>query len=255
MASGFRPITWQTCHLPKQGHSALEYEDAFAANVETGRFAVADGASESSFAGLWAQLLVEGFAGARNSSLRGRKWLGPLQQQWSAAVDALSLPWYAEAKREQGAFATLLGLHLQPRSKAGGTWRALAVGDSCLFQIRGDHLLATFPLSHSGDFGNQPGLLGSRLPAPPSRQEMQRRSGRWQTGDRFLLMTDALAQWFLQECEQNRKPWNTTLEVLMDTKPASDEAAGRPRFAAWIEELRARKEIRNDDVTLMEIQL
>ena len=51
----------QTLSLPKRGHSADEFEDAFAFDPAAGRYAVADGASESSFAGLWARLLVEGF--------------------------------------------------------------------------------------------------------------------------------------------------------------------------------------------------
>jgi len=42
---------WRALGLPKRGHSAEEYEDAFAGDPKVGRFAVADGASESSFAG------------------------------------------------------------------------------------------------------------------------------------------------------------------------------------------------------------
>jgi hypothetical protein len=170
------PIRWHGLSLPKRGHNAEEYEDAFAANAPAGRFAVADGASESSFATLWARLLVDGFV----RPVRQRKetgWLAPLQQQWAAEVDGRPLPWYAEAKRQEGAFATLLGLVLQKGpEKPGGLWHALAIGDSCLFQVRQGSLLKTFPVTSSQDFGDRPPLrkrpweaVGTlaRRPSPP----------------------------------------------------------------------------------------
>ena len=62
-----------------------------------------------SFAGLWARLLAEGFVAARRPrDLAG--WLGDARRRWAAEVMGLELPWYAEMKREQGAFATFLGL-------------------------------------------------------------------------------------------------------------------------------------------------
>src|SRR5262249_58048077 len=107
--SGLHPA-WHAFHLPKRGNAAEEYEDALAADPATGRFAVADGASESSFAASWARLLVEGFVGTVGKPWQNLDWLDPLRQRWADEVDGLSLPWYAEAKREEGAFATLLGL-------------------------------------------------------------------------------------------------------------------------------------------------
>src|SRR5205814_9053435 len=52
-------LTWRSFHVPKQGHTAAEYEDGWAAAPESGRFAIADGASESAFAGAWARTLVD----------------------------------------------------------------------------------------------------------------------------------------------------------------------------------------------------
>ena len=55
--------------LPKEGSREDEYEDAFApaqaADDAPSEFlcAVADGATETSFSGLWAQLLVEAYTG------------------------------------------------------------------------------------------------------------------------------------------------------------------------------------------------
>src|SRR5437660_9780190 len=104
LSSGLHPA-WHAFHLPKRGHAAEEYEDALAADPATGRFAIADGASESSFAAAWARLLAEGFVGASGKPWRDLDWLDPLRRRWADAVDGLSLPWYAEMKREEGAFA------------------------------------------------------------------------------------------------------------------------------------------------------
>src|SRR5205809_929272 len=104
-----RVLRWTVLCLPKRGHTEDEYEDAWAADPARGYFAVADGASETSFAGRWAQLLTEGFlTAARPPDLAD--WLTAPRRRWSAEVMGLELPWYAEMKREQGAFATLLGV-------------------------------------------------------------------------------------------------------------------------------------------------
>ena len=228
---------WHAFHLPKRGHVAGEYEDAFAGDPARRRFAVADGASESSFAAAWARLLAEGFVAARRP-WRDLNWLGPLRQRWAQEVDGLELPWYAEMKREEGAFATLLGVVFRP-----GRWRALAVGDSCLFRTRGGRLRKAFPLTASADFGNQPRLLGSR--GRVSLTEHAR--GRWRPGDHFLLMTDALAQWFLRRSEQGERPAAEIAELLRGgDRPAA--------FADWIERKRE-QDLRNDDVTLVVIDL
>ena len=134
MPTVLQPLRWHAFHLPKSGNSAEEYEDAFAASPEHGRFAVADGASESSFAGLWARLLVEGFVKEARKPWEETGWLKPLHERWAAEVNRRPLPWYAEMKRQEGAFATLLGFAL----RSPDHWRAVAVGDSCLIQVRGE---------------------------------------------------------------------------------------------------------------------
>src|SRR5712691_3925370 len=95
----------------KAGNDAADYEDAFAGDPAVGRFAVADGATESSFAAEWARLLAEDFVACRTGGADAwLKRLPAVQEQWWAVVGPKSLPWYAEAKREEGAFATFLGL-------------------------------------------------------------------------------------------------------------------------------------------------
>jgi hypothetical protein len=238
------PPRWHAFRLAKAGHAAEEYEDAFAA--ADGRFAVADGASEASFAADWARLLAEGFVAADGKPWQGLDWLPPLRQRWAAAVDGRALPWYAESKRDAGAYATLLGLVLQPaEGDKPGTWRALAVGDSCLFHTRGGRVLAAFPLESSTAFGTQPALLGSR--AGGAEPQGEQAHGRYRAGDRFLLMTDALAQWFLAQDEQGASPAEGVAELLAAADPEAT-------FAAWVGGRRGHG-LRNDDVTLLIVDL
>jgi predicted hydrolase (HD superfamily) len=73
-------------------------------------------------------------------------------------------------------------------------------------------------------------------------------NGNWRGQDRFCLMTDALAQWFLRQCDEDKEPWKVVDRLLA-------ESDADPVFGAWVEELRDRQEIRNDDVTLLVVDL
>jgi hypothetical protein len=236
-------MRWRVWCLPKRDHSAEEYEDAFAANPEHGRFAIADGASESSFARLWAQLLVEEFVQAPpGHPLPWAEWLSPLRKRWAEAVDGRSLPWYAEMKAQQGGFATFLGLVLE-----ADRWRAVSVGDCCLFQLRREEVLRAFPLTRAADFGNVPRLVGSRAGgSEPAVTQQAVAEGAWQVNDWLLLMTDALAQWFLSSLEAARESAWSLRSLLEDN-------ANSAAFASWVEGLRDREGLRNDDVTLLAV--
>jgi hypothetical protein len=128
-------------------------------------------------------------------------------------------------------------------------WRAVAVGDSCLFHTRGSRLLASFPVEHAADFGNMPRLLGSRSSRPDKLSEgWDRAHGRWKPRDRFLLMTDALAQWFLRQTETGKHPLEAITRLLAEAEP-------HKAFPGWVEERRDRQGLRNDDVTLLVVDV
>lgn len=247
--------------LPKAGNAVAEYEDAFAYSSTEGRFAVADGATDSAFAGRWARSLVQGFTASppqlsQESSGELHRWLEPFQQTWHAEIDWECLPWYGLEKAQTGAFSTLLGLELAPRESSapptlqaptpgGLRWHALAVGDSCLFHVRDDMLVMAFPLTRAEQFSNRPVLLSSN----PANNRLAwdavwLTEGECQPADLFFLATDALAHWCLARHAAGGKPW-ADLDVL------KTEAA----FVSFIADLRAEHAIRNDDVTLLAIRL
>ncbi len=247
-------------HVPKRGNAADEYEDAFfpkspfARCVNEFRCAVADGASESAYSGLWAQMLVRGFG------LR-RMRMEHLTRLWERATKYQPVPWYLEKKLKNGAHAAFVGLHLRddtehnsPKMNAGVEtprfWRALGVGDSCIFQIREDELITVGPLKRAEQFDNSPYLIASK-----ARQKRIRKravhvtvmEGDWQPGDTFFLVTDALAHWLLSELEADRTPWAPLRDLCAD----EDETL----YSRLVDELRTNQGLHNDDTTLMQVEV
>lgn len=235
---------------PRRGCSAQDWEDAVyptaSQTITTLPWcgAIADGASEAVFAGLWARMLVEA-VGKGRLSLQS-SWdstLAALGAEWDKEIAAKgALPWFTEEKVHAGSFATLLALELRAAEASNqGQWHAVAVGDSCLFQVREDQLVAAFPLEKSSAFSNRPQLIRSRRPTEQGRETA---TGLWQVGDCFYLMTDALAAWFLSTYENYGSPW----------KSCSDFADAAP-FANWVAARRDRGDLRDDDCTLLRLTL
>lgn len=237
-------VACDTLWLPKKGNSPEEYEDAAAPDTaieeECAEFvcAIADGATETSFSRLWARLLVCGY--------RDGKDLSASQEVWEERVSQKSLSWYAEQKAESGAFAALLGLKI----KANGTWVVEAIGDCCMVHVRQGNILQTFPLQHSDEFNNNPYLLSSKATSETIQEHLAIQSGAWNPGDRFLLMSDAIACWSFKRQEQHKDAllWldalrsQSDLDTFAELQRTSIEPDGRPAM-------------RNDDVTLMRILL
>jgi len=230
--------------LPKHGATRAEYEDAMAWSPKQRRFAVADGASASAFARLWAQLLVRAYVNGRLAADSIEADLAPVQVHWADKVQQRDLPWYAVEQARRGAFAALVGLTLHE----SGDWSALAVGDSCVFQVRDGAVIHALPLDDPQAFDNRPLLLGSR---PTANRQLRdagaivSASGTWQAGDTFLLMSDALAATFLRQLHQTDCP---ALNVLAFERSALG-------FRRWVAGLRSERQLRNDDVSLLWLAL
>jgi hypothetical protein len=236
-------IDCKTFWLPKFGNEVDDYEDAFApteivqGELTKFRCAVADGATESSFAGLWAKLLAEGHV--------EEKPLADLRSFFNLQIESKNLSWFAEAKADLGAFAAIIGLQLE----AEGRWHAQATGDSCLFHVREKKALAWFPLQKSEEFNNSPVLLSSKESDKIGVESQV--SGAWQAGDIFFLVSDALSRWIMLNIErQNQAIFerltslndSTELDVMAQAERQSIEVDGRPI-------------LRNDDLTLMRVNV
>jgi hypothetical protein len=241
--------------MPKEGNTPAEYEDAFWPRAALSfdsvpiRLAVADGATETSFSGLWARLLVTAYGRGRLAEKDWNVDLPRIRRVWRRAVGQRRLPWYAEEKLRAGAYSSLLGLTIlssQPPGAREGTWRALAVGDSCLIQARGDDMISSFPFSCSNEFNSRPLLVSSLDSQHEAESEAQSMSGRWAAGDAFFLMTDALAGWCLRGREAGEQVFDGLRSIGTQTQ-----------FESLVAELRGAVDdeglprLKNDDVTLV----
>ena len=234
---------------PKLGNSREEYEDAWAhrqTRTPVGiRVAVADGATESSYAKLWAVLLAESYV---RSELAGAEFfarLKPARRLWRQRLAGRPLPWFASEKAEQGAFAAFLGVEIDAHANR---WTALAVGDCCLIQIddvgKGMRAVEAFPLQKSSQFTMSPYLIGSRSEGEGEslKDQIQIGTGSLRDGDMLLLATDAMAAWLLKRQEEGRPLWKWLYRKL-----------GTPEsFAALVAHGR-KNGLRNDDFTLVRV--
>ncbi|MGW4382969.1 hypothetical protein [Kitasatospora sp. NPDC004531] len=269
---------------PKNGSTLAECEDAVCVlpdppfdELVDGPIAasVCDGATESVLAKDWARLLAaesaaqaldhpamftvdsafEEFAAAATS--RWDPWLEEYSRD--RASTGRPLKWYERTKLVGGAYATMLSVRIAPvpgpapgapTERPGTTtwhWQAAALGDSCLFHVRDDRLLRSFPIEQPEDFGTTPDLFGSRNhDTALLRARTLFAEGSCRPGDRLLLMTDALAAWFLAAPE----PADALGELLEFGGP--HDAAG---FSNWLDGLRVRRDLRNDDVAVVRIDI
>jgi hypothetical protein len=254
--------------LQKAGEPASAYEDRFfpykypygikphnQKNIK--RFAIADGASTAYLSGLWATALVEGFGCYEGeitdinffdliqTVILNENWTPRLADYIQKRVDGgKPLSWYDEVALQKGADSTLLEISFSfDENELKDKFSALAIGDSCLFQIRDDDLFTKFPLNSSADFDNSPSLISSDPKRNVNLHEKieYRNNQSVISGDKIFLMTDALASWFFQEREKGGKPWEIIGEIVVDESG----------FMDWIEQLRENNLLRNDDVTLM----
>ncbi len=249
-------------YLQKKGNAPEEYEDAYSepgAHRRPGlpfRFALADGATEGAFSGIWAGILTRVFCRVGSGhlpTLISRAEEG--WQRWQSeylrwrASHGQPLRWYEEPGLAAGAFSTLLGLEFtRTGTDAQLKWSAVAVGDSCLFLLHEDNLSLCFPINSSALLNDSPFLIASNSARNDRLLENCRvLQGTATAGDRFFLMTDALAGWFLRETEAGESPWPELEQVLREP--------GTNAFEEWIGSLRDSGKLRNDDVTVLMIEL
>ena len=234
--------------LPKAGHTLAECEDAFACNRTAMRFAVADGATESFDSASWAQRLVTKWV--NDSGLLTAEefwtWLKIEGQTQNDSWNRHDLPWYSMEKRRAGSFAAFVGVEIQIERER--QWKAIALGDSCFVHSRNGTVQVVFPVSSSTDFGSAPVLA-------PSCAELNAhalsaivlKSGEIVAGDRLLLLTDAIAAWYLLLCERHD---DKTRSLFDDLLTGGDEAA----TTNFLELERSTGRLKDDDVAIVCIE-
>ena len=238
-----------TFSLPKMGEAVSTNQDRLGHSVDGRMVAISDGAGSSLYPGEWAKILVDSFCEGDPSltfshSQISKQWLPPLQQEWRKFyLDKLRSPskkwWQGGSNTKSHGAATFLGLALRDHN----CWSAIAVGDSCLFKYSPlDQRLLSFPLQMSSEFKSTTSCFSS-LPEYPSAIPVSKQ-GSYAIGDYFLLATDALSQCILAGYENKSIDWSQFFEV-----------GCHQDFRDLIVGLRRQKKIKNDDTSLIRVQV
>ena len=250
MSSAKQSTTWdlqlRQLLLPKLDHEASECEDAIAIDTQTCRFAVADGATEAFDARNWAERLAQHWV-QRKSTLtleEFREWVSAEGRELHDSWNGLTLSWYSEEKARKGSFAALVGVELDLKNESA-SWKAIALGDTCLLHCRKGTLVKSLPLKCSESFNSAPVLVASDSSLhETSMQSVVTDSGICQAGDVLLLLTDAAASWCLQRFE------NKDLDVPEFLSVKSDG-----ELQEFFDTERMAGRIRNDDLAIVRIEI
>ncbi|MGH9941969.1 MAG: hypothetical protein ACRD9R_06375 [Pyrinomonadaceae bacterium] len=236
--------------LPKEGSTPAECEDAVGVDEAGRKFALADGATEAFDAGHWARRLTEAWVESEPAPLAAEEF-----RAWAAAQGewlrdywrGRRLPWYGEEKARGGSFAAFVGLRFESGG-AGLGWRAVAVGDSCLVQLRAGRIQTAMPISSHLGFNSCPALVPSAAALQESAlaQSLTTQAGVAEPGDVFLLLSDAVAAWLLELYETGRH----TLAAEFDSLLAASENETLTRL---LRRKRRERRLKDDDVAIVRV--
>ncbi|MGP6293853.1 hypothetical protein [Caldiplasma sukawensis] len=182
----------------KLGNTPEENEDAYSYSDES--IAVADGASDSIFSGLWAKSLVDEFVDG-NYDLEYTdnkvKFLQNARDRWFNGIKWDELKWNVKNKAITGSYATFISCRFE-----GEKIKIFSVGDSCFIGIM-EKQLYSFPIQDSKAFGITPRLLWSGYGRPLDNREYKQRSDfvsvefNKNQFSEFMLSTDALSNYVI----------------------------------------------------------
>lgn len=243
------PVIIRRILIPKAGHSPVECEDAISVNMASLRFAVADGATEAYDSKRWAKLLCRTWTALSNEPLADAQivdCLSAIGNRFSSKSHTTSTAWYVEAHAAQGSFATFIGLSLHPTGSSSGDWHVYAVGDCCMLVLDPTLRVESFPLSHSSEFTSHPLSVPSELRQMRHLDDLVKcTTGRYGPGHAFLLLSDAIAHFFMKTIEDDPTRLRHLIRAVRD-----DTATFREQLCVFQQE----RAIRNDDLALLYVE-
>lgn len=249
-------LTVKSFIAPKKGETAADCQDAKEQNESIGRYAVADGATLSFFPRQWADLLVKRFCYQEEFPLSLEEdnwevWIEPIQQEWLESVsetvqETKDYMLVDRLSKRESALSTFIGIEFDIDK---GEWKALILGDSCLFHQSGSEF-KSYLLEKITDFQYRPKSFASFQNDNPVGGLPEVKSDKALPGDLFILATDALAKWIVQHRENGEDKLQKALDRLKQIE--TDE-----QFEEFVDLTRDQEDIRliNDDVTLMLISV
>lgn len=260
-------IQFKRFSMPKNASMFKEYQDAtysagpdyaipyfeFSEDQDEFRCALADGATDTVFSKRWAELLMSGYAiNEWSEKSISSQSLAGLRERWESHVAVKELPWYTLEKAKRGAAAALVSLRI---SDVGRRWSGVAIGDSCLFHIRNRTVIARLPEFSASDFSNVVSLVSTNNESIDDDFEQLkhlRDKDNWLPGDRFYLMSDALASWFIKKIEDGKQFQAITLLGRFDTQLEFERFVTAERKKVSSSGARA---LPDDDTTLIVVEV
>ena len=230
---------------PKSEASPAEWSDGGCRDDARRRFAVADGATNRSFASnYWAyhlvKRLVEDDRALHSRDLQG--WCDQTWESWQRFRDLATTP-HQKRNFDRGSYAALLAVELTPSGGDVFELKGVSVGDCNLFHTRGSYLVGAWPRLASQQFNATPSLFGSVDDSPRNDQFHWTTITRIVAGDAILLCSDELAKWALRMDEEGTAAWS---ELGLITQ------SGLSRL---VHDLRAQRRMARDDIVLMQIHI
>jgi hypothetical protein len=249
-------IVYRSFQTHKQDEDMQSCQDAADGNAQAGRYAIADGATQSFFPREWAKLLVHHFchndADGKPFSFLNKNWkdwLDPIQREWYKTIEreVKEQPKYYNTNRftlREPAISTFIGLELSGGEQEETRWQAMIIGDSCLFHLS-DSKLTSYPLNHPNQFTARTPYFASYA----SRNkdfEPKFVDGNAGKSDTIFMATDALAKWILLQYQAGCTSWQACWQRL-------SQITSNEEFQDFVQEKRqsGSNRLENDDTTLL----
>ena len=248
----------------KPGENLSDCEDSIFPEPESNEsdaihsFAVSDGTTTSFFSGLWSKILTAHFASDPKAvfDTEWSEWLKLAQQAWqievrtiasSTGVSMFTRNGVRERRPAAATFAAVL--FEDPDTDNTIPWKAVVLGDSCLFLLRyNGH--RSIQLTRSEQFSNWVSAAESYatpLPHLPTFHFSRPRGDEenLKEGDVAILATDALSRWLLLRAELELPVWGTLLALKSQSE-----------FEKFVSDARSQKTapLEPDDVALVVFQ-
>ncbi|MBB6682281.1 hypothetical protein H4O20_12580 [Aequorivita sp. 609] len=232
----------------KESELYSDCADHYAFSTENLKFAISDGVSRSFFPKFWSRILVERYV--EKDTWKEEDFILSSQEHWQNKVDEIvkspdTMYFTRNAyNRKTPGLATFVGLQFLPKEKK---WIAQALGDSFLFFVPKDCQdfdKDAIKLSSKDEpfvFDNYPDYLSSI--GDSHKGNSRKIKGQELRDGTFYLMTDALAEWFLQG--KGIENAITTIENIKNQE----------QFLETIDNERKANRLHNDDSALLIIEV
>lgn len=202
----------------KRGETKTAIHDRIALDIEKGRFALADGVSNSYLPFLWAEILVDSYISVSDTRELAVDKLSQLfinkKEEYLARLDKNELVVQkAREKYFKVASSTFLGLEIE-----NNVLRWKLIGDSCLFILPQDGVCQCY-CSNTISVDNEGHIFVDFSENTDQICADGTIAGMWQTGSLELkngyvvMMSDAMSKWFLSELNNEGSPLEKLLAL------------------------------------------